>query len=213
MRSELRGIMKYRRTQTGGGSLPAPIIDVKEDVSQIESNPYQPKLEGLQLVAYRKRVEEVLQKLFNTAPVLQKIRRAEAVSEKDIESLCSLVLTQHPDVDLHKLAKFYPEMSGNLVVLVRSIIGLDSEAVGARFEQFVQKHPSLTAKQTQFLQQLKNHIAQNGGIELDDLYEPPFTLIDSDGFDGVFPNESLANDLIAIITTFTPKQYQKQAYQ
>ena len=136
----------------------------------------------LQLVAYRKRVEEVLQKLFNTAPVLQKIRRAEAVSEKDIESLCSLVLTQHPDVDLHKLAKFYPEMSGNLVVLVRSIIGLDSEAVGSRFEQFVQKHPSLTAKQTQFLQQLKNHIAQNGGIELDDLYEPPFTLIDSDGF-------------------------------
>ena len=213
MRSELRGIMKYRRTQTGGGSLPAPIIDVKEDVSQIQSNPYQPKLEGLQLVAYRKRVEEVLQQLFNTAPVLQKIRRAEAVSEKDIESLCSLVLTQHPDVDLYKLAKFYPEMSGNLVVLVRSIIGLDSEAVGARFEQFVQKHPSLTAKQTQFLQQLKNHIAQNGGIELDDLYEPPFTLIDSDGFDGVFPNESLANDLISIITTFTPQQYQKQAYQ
>ena len=145
--------------------------------------------------------------------MLQKIRRAEAVSEKDIESLCSLVLTQHPDVDLHKLAKFYPEMSGNLVVLVRSIIGLDSEAVGSHFEQFVQKHPSLTAKQTQFLQQLKNHIAQNGGIELDDLYEPPFTLIDSDGFDGVFPNESLANDLIAIITTFTPNQYQKQAYQ
>jgi type I restriction enzyme R subunit len=213
MRAELRGIMKYRRTQTGGGALPTPIIDVKEDPSQIESNPYQPKLAGLQLAAYRKRVEEVLQQLFNTAPVLQKIRRAEAVSENDIESLCSLVLTQHPDVDLHKLAKFYPEMSGNLVVLVRSIIGLESEAVGARFEEFVQKHPSLTAKQTQFLQQLKNYIAQNGGIELDDLYEPPFTLIDSDGFDGVFPNESLANDLIAIITTFIPKQYEKQAYQ
>lgn len=213
LRVELRGIMKYRRNKTSGGSLPAPVIDVKEDASQIIAAPYQPKLEGLQLVAYRKRVEEVLQQLFNTAPVLQKIRRAEAVTEKDIESLCSLVLTQHPDVDLHKLEKFYPDMAGNLESLIRTIIGLDATAVNMRFEQFVQKHPSLTAKQTQFLQQLKNHIAQNGGIELDDLYAPPFTLIDSDGLDGVFPNEVLANELIAIITTFAPKQQKRQAYQ
>ncbi len=210
MRSELRGIMKYRRTQKGD-SFPVPVIDVKEDVNQIHSSPYQPKLEGLQLMAYRKRVVEVLQQLFTTVPVLQKIRRGEAVSEKDIESLCSLVMTQHPDVDLRKLAKFYPELSGNLVVLIRSIIGLESEAVGARFEQFVQKHPSLTAKQTQFLHQLKNHIAEKGGIELDDLYEPPFTILDSQGFDGVFPNESLAHELIALITTFTPNPSQKQA--
>lgn len=211
MRSELRGIMRYRQARTGDASLPTPIIDVKEDVSQIQSRPYQPKLEGLQLVAYRKRAEEVLQELFNTVPVLQKIRRAEAVSEKDIDSLCSLVMMQKPDVDLRKLAKFYPEMSGNVVVLVRSIIGLEPDAVGARFEQFVQKHASLTAKQTQFLQQLKNHISQNGGIELDDLYEAPFTHIDSDGLDGVFPNEWLAHDLIKIITTFTPNPDQKQA--
>jgi len=212
LRIELRGIMKYRRGRTHE-PLPTPIIDVKEDPSQIFSNPYQPKLEGLQLVAYRKRVEEVLQQLFNTAPVLQKIRRAEMVTEKDIESLCSLVLTQHPDVDLHKLAKFYPDMADNLESLIRSIIGLDAASVGNRFEQFVQKHPGLTAKQTQFLQQLKNHIAQNGGIELDDLYAPPFTLIDSDGLDGVFPDEVLANELLTIITTFTSKQPQKQVDQ
>lgn len=210
VRSELRGIMKYRRSREGN-PLPKPVIDVSEDASQIESAPYIPKMDGLKLVAYRKRVEEILQDLFAKAPVLQKIRRAEPVSQKDIESLCSLVLTQHPDIDLHKLVKVFPDVAGNLEALIRSIIGLDTEAVYKRFEQFVQKHAGLSAKQTKFLDLLKNHIAKNGGVELEDLYEPPFTLIDSNGFDGIFPEERLANELITVITSFSKNILTQQA--
>jgi len=209
VRTELRGIMKYRRKK-GGEPLPPPTIDVSENPDLIEIDTYNPKLEGLSLVAYRKRVEEVLKSLFNTVPALQKIRSGVPVTDKDIEALCSTVLTQNPDVDLKKLAKFFPEVAGNLQLLIRGLIGLDAQAVHKQFESFVQDHAALSAKQMRFLDLLMNHISQNGGIELDELYEPPFTLIDSDGFDGVFPEEALANELIGVISSFSKESKVEQ---
>ena len=51
---------------------------------------------------------------------------------------------------------------------------------------------------------LKAHIARYGSIEIDKLYEPPFTTIDSDGVDGVFPNEEDVDALLDILVAFTP---------
>lgn len=212
VRVELRGIMKFKRSGNGD-PLPVPTIDVKEDLEKIEVDTYTPKLDGLSLVAYRKRVEEVLKNLFNTTPVLQKIRQGEAVTDADIESLCSTVLTQNPDVDLKKLLRFFPDLAGGLLGLIRSLVGLDAEAVRHKFETFVQQHGALTAKQTKFLDLLMNHIAQNGGIEVDELYEPPFTIIDSNGFDGVFPDEGLAKDLIGVISLFSKGQSDQQVFE
>jgi type I restriction enzyme R subunit len=49
---------------------------------------------------------------------------------------------------------------------------------------------------------LKNHITKFGSIELERLYEPPFTTIDGGGLDGVFTNEEQINELLAIIASF-----------
>jgi len=38
---------------------------------------------------------------------------------------------------------------------------------------------------------------------LDQLYESPFTALDKDGLDGVFPDEHQAEELVAIIESFT----------
>ena len=57
--------------------------------------------------------------------------------------------------------------------------------VEAHFQQFLHEHPTLTAKQTQFMNLLKNYIAQYGSIEIDKLYEAPFINISHDGIDGV----------------------------
>lgn len=48
----------------------------------------------------------------------------------------------------------------------------------------------MSAKQTQFLARLQEHIAKNGGMEQDRLFEDPFTQLDS-----LFP----ANDVNAIL--------------
>jgi len=67
VRTELRAIVRHR-TQTSTPKLPPKVIDVKEDETLIERKEYKPKLEGLDLAAYRKRVEQALMGLFATNP-------------------------------------------------------------------------------------------------------------------------------------------------
>jgi len=75
-------------------------------------------------------------------------------------------------------------------------------ASSARFEDFVRRHPELSAKQIRFLSLLQNHIVRFGSIEIERLYEPPFTTVDIQGIDGVFKNDDQINEILAIIGTF-----------
>lgn len=201
VRKELRTIIHHRAT---GGVTPqhAKVIDIEEDLSQVQTGKRSSSIPTVDMKAYEKQVESVLTELFDKAPVLNKIRRGEPVTEKELESLSSLVLTQNPDVSLEVLQEFYGEATP-LDQILRSIIGMDPDAVRERFEQFAYKHPQLTAKQTRFLSMLQNYIAKYGAIELERLYEDPFTLVDADGIDGVF-SEDEADELINIINTFNP---------
>ena len=56
---------------------------------------------------------------------------------------------------------------------------------------------------------LRNHISIYGSIDIDRLYEPPFTAIDSNGVDGVFPEKQEADDLIDTLMTFQPDKDDK----
>ena len=51
------------------------------------------------------------------------------------------------------------------------------------------------------MQLLHNHIAKYGSIEIERLYEAPFTTLSSEGVDGIF-NDDQINDLIEIIGAF-----------
>ena len=61
--------------------------------------------------------------------------------------------------------------------------------------------------QIQFLDMLQNYIAKNGAIELEKLYDQPFTSISSEGVDGVFSDTEI-DDLIAIVERFQPNETQ-----
>lgn len=201
VREDLRGIMRYR-PKRGYTASAAKIIDVYDGEVESESRPA--NLQSVDMQAYKVRVEDALNELFDTDPVLQKIRAGETVTESDLKALTSLVLTRHPGVDLNVLKDFYQESAMPLDYIIRSIIGMDIEAVKRQFADFVRKHPSVTAKQTRFLGMLQNYISRNGSVEIERLYEEPFITVDSEGPDGVFPNEDEIDDLIAIIESFKP---------
>jgi type I restriction enzyme R subunit len=201
IRGQLRGVMKYR-VGPGLASLPPKVVDVKEDAALIERKEHVVRLEGLQLAAYRNRVEKVLRGLFETNETLKRIQRGQPVSESELEALSSLVLTQDPMLDLHDLVDYFPECAGHLDQAIRGIIGLDAEAVQERFTAFVQQHPTLTSVQIRFLSLLQNHIAKYGSIEVARLYEPPFTSLHSDSIDGLFPDGEDADQIIEIINSF-----------
>jgi type I restriction enzyme R subunit len=124
------------------------------------------------------------------------------VSEDDLQALVSLVLTENPDVDLDLLREFYPDLADHLDAALRTIIGMDEDAVKDRFQEFMLSHPALTAKQTQFLRLLQRLIAQTGGIKPEQLFDAPFTRFHEEGFHGVFPDAEQQNELLRIIGSF-----------
>lgn len=201
VRTGLRGIMQYMISDAGPPSQPK-VIDVTEEEALIEKNDVVPNLKGLDQAAYRMKVEKVLSDLFDQNETLQKIKAGQTVTIDELDDLISLILTQDPELDLTLLKQYYPKTADHLELAIRSIIGLDRQAVEQRFSAFVQKHPTLTATQIKFMDMLQSHIARYGSIEIDDLYEAPFTMINSQSVDGVFESESQIDDLLEIIDLF-----------
>ncbi|MBF0340452.1 MAG: DEAD/DEAH box helicase family protein [Magnetococcales bacterium] len=201
MRRELRGIMQHRRPveRIGQGVRVVDVTDGEIEYAQRKAN-----MPAVDLAAYRKRVEEVLTPLFETNPTLQKIRAGIPVTEADLNALNALIHLERPDVDLNILKEFYHETAQGLEKILRSIIGMNGEAVEQHFADFIRRHPKLNARQIRFLGLLKNHISKFGVIAIDRLYEPPFTTVDSEGPDGVFRDEAQMDDLIVILDAFKP---------
>ena len=188
---------------SGGTGRPNPkVIDITDGDEQYQQR--KTNIREVDMTVYKKQVEEALREHFDNNPTLQKIRSGQPVSDYDLNVLASLILTQHPGVDINLLKDFYEETQP-LDFILRRIIGMDSEAVNQRFEYFVQKYPKLGSNQILFLSMLKNHISKYGAIELERLYEPPFTNFASDGVDGIFSDENQIDELICILDTFKPE--------
>jgi type I restriction enzyme, R subunit len=201
IRVPLREIMHHRARGGAGGAL-NKIIDVTEDEAQVQFARRSASLKSVDMKAYQQIIEAELKKHFETNPILKKIRSGEPVSDREMDALVSLILTQNSDVQREHLEEFFSETAVPLYLAIRSIVGMEPEAVRDKFSAFVQKHPKLSAKQTRFLSLLQNHIARHGTISVERLYDAPFTVIDADGPDGVFEDESDLSDLINIVRSF-----------
>ena len=201
IRISLREIM-HHRARGGSQGIPPKVVDITEDQGRMQFARRSASLKSVDMKAYQKIIEVELKKHFETNPVLKKIRAGEPVSDHDINSLVPLILTQNPDVQREHLEEFFSETAVPLHLTIRTIVGMDPEAVREKFARFVQKHPKVTAKQIRFLSLLQNHIARYGTIEVERLYDAPFTVIDADGPDGVFENEGDLSDLIEFVHSF-----------
>ena len=201
VRISLRDIM-HHHSRGGLRGVPPKVVDVTEDKGQMRFARRSASLKSVDMKAYEQMFEAELKTHFETNPVLKKIRSGEPVSNREINALVSLVLSQNPDVQRQHLEEFFSDTATPLYLTIRTIVGMEPEAVRGKFASFVQKHPKLTAKQTRFLSLLQNHIARYGTIEVERLYDTPFTIIDADGPEGVFENEDDLIDLIDIVRSF-----------
>jgi type I restriction enzyme R subunit len=201
IRGELRGVMKYQQ-RTKLGRVAPLTIDVGD--TDAESAEHVPDVEGLTLVEYQRHVEQAIQLHFRENTTLYKVRSGKPVREEELEEIARLVLQVDEKADLKQLAAHKPETKGSLLYTLRGLVGLDTEAVDKAFHAFVQRHPLLSAQQIRFLQVLKGHIAANGGIEIERLYEAPFTALHAEGIDGVFTDPTQVDEIVTILAAFTP---------
>jgi len=177
------------------------VIDVSERLEDVEAYLRPTNIRSVDYTVYRRAVQAALEPLFESEPVLRKIRRGEPVSVADIDRLNSLVHTRNPDVDLATLRTFFPDTAVPLAQILRSIVGLEHEVVEARFTAFAQKHP-LGSQQLRFLALLKEHIRQHGAITTDDLFAAQFTSVHTEGVLGIFTDERQFDELLGIIKSF-----------
>jgi type I restriction enzyme R subunit len=204
LRIQIRSIAKYRQIPTTlvPSALRIDISDGDEHVAQ-HTGPVMADVDDI----YRRRVRGVLDTLFSVEPALKKIKRCQPVTEVELAELVRKVHISDPSLRIDQNLVKMPDTSGRLDVALRHIIGLEPEVVDQFFAEFLEVTPSLTPHQIRFLGLLKGHIAQYGKIELESLWEAPFTSVHNDGIDGVFENEEQADKLIVLlknINTYVP---------
>ena len=49
---------------------------------------------------------------------------------------------------------------------------------------------------------VENHIVKNGGVEIESLYQAPFTMVKSGGIDEVFNDDQILNEVFSLINNF-----------
>lgn len=196
VRTKLRGIMQHKQRVRQSSTEPKT-IDLQD--GGVQATDIVPTFEGQDLLAYHTRVKQLLEQHFQNDPVLSKIRAGHAVSENDLNRLAKQILSIDPQVDIKKLP-VHINIKGDLHRALRKIIGLDTGAVDAAFTKFSHRH-NLTSRQQQFIRMLQQLIQSNGGLDIDRLWEDPFTSISAEGIDGVFADEVI-DEILEIIARF-----------
>lgn len=192
-RLELRGIMQYRRYD----SVISPIY---VNTTKVADGKIEIKERIIDAPRYSIKMKLIFEQFADNI-VIQKVKHNQVVSKDEIESLFSLILVQHPNVDLASLKAFYGETVEDLNRLLKEIVGLDAKALEKHFEKFTQNHRDLTAKQVQFLDLLQSFLARHGGITREKLFDAPFTIISHEGIDGLFDPQS-ADELFDLIEPY-----------
>lgn len=126
--------------------------------------------------------------------IIEKIRKAKPLTDKDLETLEEFLLESDPSIGPEE---FHELVGKNLKVVefVRAVSGLEREAVVKEFDQFLQSN-RLSSNQIQFIEQMIEFYTEKGHLDVANLYEPPFDFIDEDGLEGVFENNAEVIDLL-----------------
>ncbi|TCH61795.1 DEAD/DEAH box helicase family protein [Acinetobacter sp. ANC 4862] len=208
LRLELRLLMQFKQAgNTTGGAWDTPTTTTQDGEVQIIEKDI--KLSNNEAMLYRKKLKEILDQMIEGNTVLQKIRQQQPVEEGELQMLTSTVLSEHPNIEIDVLNKFYGRTAAELHLTIQEIVGLDPKAVEQHFRDFLYNHPQLTARQVQFLNLLQAYISQNGGIIIDKLYEAPFTGVHPASLDGLFTPDDVT-DLIHVMKPFVKKQPPEQ---
>lgn len=197
----LSPLMHYRDgRRIGDGPARFNFADVLKSKEYVE---FGPEHESLSIAQYRQLVEQKVNELTASNPILQKIRNGQPVSEEEAEALATQLHDEHPHITLQLLRRVYHHQRAPFLRFIRHILGIEilesfPDTVSRSIDQFITEHPTLTSHQLQFLGLLRDFLIDRGGIEKRDLIQSPFTVIHPSGIRGVFSPSEI--DEILVLT-------------
>ena len=194
MRKRIRGLVKLIEKTTS--TIVYSMLDdeigeaVEVDIPVVSS--------GVNLAQYRKRVESFIKTNENHITIA-KLKRGLPLTPTDLSELERFVFEAQEVESRDKFEEcFGTEKS--LPLFIRSLVGLDRQAVQAAFSKYLQGS-TYNERQIRFVEMMIEHLTQNGVLDAAQLYEPPFNQIHYEGIDGVFSDEEVDN-IFGVVEAF-----------
>jgi type I restriction enzyme R subunit len=188
MVNKLGPLMKFRERSAGHEQIH---LDLADELHKKEWVEFGPQHEAVSITRYREMVEALITELTEHNPVLQKIKKGEAVSSGEAEQLAELLHEERPHITEDLLRQVYKNRKARFIQFIRHILGIEvlksfSDEVSAAFDQFIRAHTTVSSRQMEFLSLLKTFIIEREKVEKKDLINAPFTVIHPQGIRGVF---------------------------
>ncbi|MBQ0755228.1 MAG: DEAD/DEAH box helicase family protein [Gammaproteobacteria bacterium] len=186
--TKLGPLMKFREQSTGPEQTHLDLMDELHKKERVE---FGPQNEAVSISRYREMVEALIIELTEHNPILHKLKQGGVVTPDEANELAELLHAEHPHITEDLLRKVYQNRKARFIEFIRHILGIEvllsfPDTVSEAFEQFIQHHTSLSSRQLEFLNLLKNFIIEREKVEKKDLISAPFTVIHPQGIRGVF---------------------------
>ena len=166
-------------------------LNLSDVIKTKEMVEFGPQNEAVSISKYREMVEDKIAQMVQRNPILQKIKKGEGITPEEAELLAIELHEEDPHITEALLQKVYNNQRAKLVQFIRHILGIEilerfDETVSNKIATFIQEHTTLTSRQIDFLNLLRDYIIDRGNIHKRNLLEAPFTVIHPKGIIGVF---------------------------
>ena len=150
---------------------------------------------SVDIKAYEAHILQVLQRVTNESPSLQKLFLGIPLEDEDIEALKNELLKE--EIEVEKLSEMFTCKSNDIVEIFKAIINKKEYKLPYLLDTFLQTH-TLSSNQIDFIKAIKHYVEEKHDIQRTDLVKNPFTKFHKMGIQGMFKG-SLMNELVAII--------------
>ena len=140
---------------------PVAIIDTDDEVETVDYT-------GNGLIDIRTYKEKVIDYLIEHTdnPTIKKIRNIEPINAEDVKELERILWNE-----LGTKTEYEKEVhTNNLAAFIRSIVGVEQEAINEKFGQFLTGN-ILNSQQQEFLKSIIDYVRENGDIQMEDIIE------------------------------------------
>jgi type I restriction enzyme R subunit len=190
---KLGPLMKYRE---GVISLPVAKYNFKDELHSKEFVEFGPQHEALSIARYRELVEQRVNELVSSNPILQKLKQGQEISVAEAEQLAEVLHNDHPHITVDLLRRVYNHRKAQIVQFVKHILGIERlesfpDTVAKSFDQYIAEHSYLSSRQLDFLALLRIFFIEKGEVAKKDLVTAPFTRIHPQGVLGVFSRKEI----------------------
>ena len=173
-------LMRFRNRRQPGTFVR---LSLRDEIQHRHWIIFGPSGEGAFAETYRAQVEALVKDLSGDNPALQRLQRGEELTSDDIDAIAAALNGPDLFVTEERLREAYHQPKASLADFLRHILNIATlpsreESISKAFDEWVCRHPQLTATQLMFVRTLRKAVIQKAKVtSLEVLREPPFSTI------------------------------------